>query len=190
MPSDTASIGSILIPEMRRRGYPSEFAAGVTVASSTMGMIIPPSIPMVIYAVTAQVSVGKLFLGGVIPGILVGLFQLVLSVPRFYCEIACSRLSRTTEGTENTEIKTVCISGFSSVPSVVLPPESITRVSEPSDLQREARLLDCKRAEPTLRQSPAMNIPRNDCPSCGVPQFRQYPRRMTESALRKQSVTL
>ncbi len=76
--SDTASIGSILIPEMRRRGYPSEFAAGVTVASSTMGMIIPPSIPMVIYAVTAQVSVGKLFLGGVIPGVLVGLFQLIL----------------------------------------------------------------------------------------------------------------
>ncbi len=76
--SDTASLGSILIPEMERRGYPKEFAAGITVASSTMGMIIPPSIPMVIYAVTAQVSVGKLFLGGVIPGLLVGVFQLVL----------------------------------------------------------------------------------------------------------------
>lgn len=76
--SDTASIGSILIPEMERRGYPKTFAAGITVASSTMGMIIPPSIPMVIYAVTAQESVGKLFLGGLIPGILVGLFQLVL----------------------------------------------------------------------------------------------------------------
>ncbi len=52
--SDTASIGSILIPEMERRGYPRSFAAGITVASSTMGMIIPPSIPMVIYAVTAR----------------------------------------------------------------------------------------------------------------------------------------
>ncbi len=76
--SDTASIGAVLIPEMQRRGYPKDFAAGITVASSTMGMIIPPSVPMVIYAVTAQVSVGKLFLGGVVPGLLVGLFQLML----------------------------------------------------------------------------------------------------------------
>lgn len=76
--SDTASIGSILIPEMEQRGYPKTFAAGITVASSTMGMIIPPSIPMVIYAVTAQESVGKLFLGGLVPGLLVGAFQLGL----------------------------------------------------------------------------------------------------------------
>jgi tripartite ATP-independent transporter DctM subunit len=74
--SDTASIGSILIPEMEQRGYPKTFAAGITVASSTMGMIIPPSIPMVIYAVTAQVSVGKMFLGGLIPGLLIGIMQL------------------------------------------------------------------------------------------------------------------
>ena len=74
--SDTASIGSILIPEMERRGYPRAFAAGITVASSTMGMIIPPSIPMVIYAVTAQESVGRLFLGGLVPGLLVGVLQL------------------------------------------------------------------------------------------------------------------
>lgn len=76
--SDTASIGSILIPEMEQRGYPTRFAAGITVASSTMGMIIPPSIPMVIYAVTAQVSVGRLFLGGLLPGLLVGVLQLML----------------------------------------------------------------------------------------------------------------
>jgi len=76
--SDTASIGSVLIPEMESRGYPKTFAAGITVASSTMGMIIPPSVPMVIYAVTAQVSVGKLFLGGLIPGLLVGMLQLIL----------------------------------------------------------------------------------------------------------------
>ena len=76
--SDTASIGSVLIPEMERRGYRKEVAAGITVASSTMGMIIPPSIPMVLYAVVAQQSVGKLFLGGVFPGIIVGLFQMAL----------------------------------------------------------------------------------------------------------------
>ena len=78
--SDTASIGSILIPEMKKRGYPEDYAAGLTVASSTMGMIIPPSIPMVLYAVTAQESVGRLFLGGVIPGILVGALQLLITI--------------------------------------------------------------------------------------------------------------
>ena len=78
--SDTASIGSILIPEMKKRGYPENFSAGLTVASSTMGMIIPPSIPMVLFAVTAQVSVGKMFLGGVIPGIIVGVLQLFITL--------------------------------------------------------------------------------------------------------------
>ena len=78
--SDTASIGSILIPEMKRRGYPEQFAAGLTVASSTMGMIIPPSIPMILFAITAQESVGKLFLGGVIPGLMVGFFQIIFTL--------------------------------------------------------------------------------------------------------------
>jgi len=78
--SDTASIGSVLIPEMEKRGYPPAFAAGITVASSTMGMIIPPSIPMVLYAVVAQESVGRLFLAGAIPGLLIGLLQLGIAL--------------------------------------------------------------------------------------------------------------
>jgi tripartite ATP-independent transporter DctM subunit len=77
--SDTASVGSILIPEMERRGYSRRFAGGITVASSTMGMIIPPSIPVVLYAVVAQESVGQLFLGGTIPGIMIGLFQFAIA---------------------------------------------------------------------------------------------------------------
>jgi tripartite ATP-independent transporter DctM subunit len=78
--SDTASIGAVLIPEMKDRGYTAEFASGVTVASSTMGMIIPPSVPMVIYALVAEESVGKLFLGSAIPGILIGLIMLVITI--------------------------------------------------------------------------------------------------------------
>jgi len=74
--SDTASIGAIMVPEMERRGYAKEFAAGITVASSTMGMIIPPSVPIVLYAIVAQESIGKLFLGGIIPGLMIGMFQL------------------------------------------------------------------------------------------------------------------
>ena len=76
--SDTASIGAVLVPEMKRRGYSPHFAAGITVASSTMGMIIPPSVPIVLYAVIAQESVGRLFLGGLLPGLLIGVMQLVI----------------------------------------------------------------------------------------------------------------
>jgi len=86
--SDTASIGAVLIPEMKKRGYPAKFAAGITVASSTMGMIIPPSIPMVLYAIIAEESIGKLFLGGLIPGVMIGIFQLgitmIISVRKKY----------------------------------------------------------------------------------------------------------
>ena len=76
--SDTASIGSVLIPEMKSKGYPGRFAAGITLASSTMGMIIPPSVPIVLYAIVAQESVGKLFLGGLIPGLMIGFLQLFI----------------------------------------------------------------------------------------------------------------
>ena len=78
--SDTASIGAVLIPEMEKRGYTTEFSCGITVASSTMGMIIPPSVPMVIYALVAEESVGKLFLGSAIPGIIIGLFMLAITI--------------------------------------------------------------------------------------------------------------
>jgi len=76
--SDTSAIGSILIPAMKKKGYDEDFSAGVTVASSTIGMIIPPSIPLVIYAVSSDTSIGKLFLGGAIPGILIGLFMMIV----------------------------------------------------------------------------------------------------------------
>ncbi|MGF1699478.1 TRAP transporter large permease [Photobacterium makurazakiensis] len=78
--SDTASIGSILIPAMEKKGYPKKFSSGITVASSTMGMIIPPSIPMVLYAIAAQESVGALFLAATIPGLMIGLFQVGMTI--------------------------------------------------------------------------------------------------------------
>ncbi len=76
--ADTAGIGKILIPSMEENGYSREEAVGVTAASSTIGVIIPPSIPMVIYGSLASASVGALFLGGIIPGILIGLSQMVI----------------------------------------------------------------------------------------------------------------
>lgn len=74
--ADTAGIGKILIPSMEEKGYSKEEAVGVTAASSTIGVIIPPSIPMVIYGSLASASVGALFLGGIIPGIMIGLGQM------------------------------------------------------------------------------------------------------------------
>lgn len=69
-PATVAAIGSNLIPEMEKVGYKREFSASLTAASGMIGVMIPPSIPFIIYGVTAEVSIGKLFLAGVIPGIL------------------------------------------------------------------------------------------------------------------------
>jgi tripartite ATP-independent transporter DctM subunit len=77
--SDTASIGAILIPEMTNKGYKKTTATGVTVASSTMGMIIPPSIPMVIFGVASGASIGKLFWAGAIPGLLIGVIMIAIA---------------------------------------------------------------------------------------------------------------
>lgn len=78
--SDTASVGAVLIPEMEKKGYTKEFSSGVTVASSTMGMIIPPSVPVVIYALVAEASVGKLFLGTAIPGFMIGFLMIAVAL--------------------------------------------------------------------------------------------------------------
>ena len=78
--ADTSALGSILIPSMEKEGYPPKAAAGITVASSTMGMIIPPSTPMIMYCMISGGSVGALFLAGAVPGILIGLTQLILVV--------------------------------------------------------------------------------------------------------------
>ncbi len=76
--ADTSALGSILIPAMEKEGYPPDASAGITVASSTMGMIIPPSTPMIVYSMISGASVGALFIAGAVPGILIGLTQLVL----------------------------------------------------------------------------------------------------------------
>ncbi len=76
--ADTSALGSIEIPAMEKEGYPSGVAAGLTVATSTMGMIIPPSTPMIVYAMISGGSVGALFLAGAIPGLMIGITQLVL----------------------------------------------------------------------------------------------------------------
>jgi tripartite ATP-independent transporter DctM subunit len=72
--ADTSAIGSILIPAMKSRGYKPGFAASVVATAGTIGAIIPPSTTMIMYGSLTGVSVGAMFLGGIIPGMLMGLF--------------------------------------------------------------------------------------------------------------------
>jgi TRAP-type C4-dicarboxylate transport system permease large subunit len=74
---DAAGLGTVEIKAMRDHGYSAEFAVGVTAASATLGPIIPPSLPFVIYALFANVSVGALFLAGILPGVVMALLMMV-----------------------------------------------------------------------------------------------------------------
>jgi tripartite ATP-independent transporter DctM subunit len=71
--ADVAAIGSILIPAMKKKGYPKPFAAAITSSAASLAIIIPPSIPMILYAAMADTSVVQLFVAGIVPGILGGL---------------------------------------------------------------------------------------------------------------------
>jgi len=75
--ADAAGTGSVLIPAMKKAGYEAPFAAAIVGAAATIGPIIPPSIPFVIYGSIASVSIGKLFLGGAIPGVVMGIILMI-----------------------------------------------------------------------------------------------------------------
>lgn len=79
--ADAAGIGKVIIEMMRREDrYPAGFAAAITAASATIGPIIPPSIPMILYALVSDVSVGYLFLGGILPGLFMGAMLMAMNV--------------------------------------------------------------------------------------------------------------
>lgn len=80
-PATVAAIGSNLIPEMEKVGYKRPFSSALTASAGMIGVMIPPSIPFIIYGVTAEVSIGKLFLAGVVPGLLFAL--LFMAIARF-----------------------------------------------------------------------------------------------------------
>ncbi len=100
--SDTASIGSVMIPAMRKEGYDAAFSCAVTASSSTVGPIIPPSVPMIIAATLSGLSVGKLFLAGALPGLLLGISLMLvtyfISVKRKYPKQEKSSLKQIFKG--------------------------------------------------------------------------------------------
>ena len=73
-PATVAAVGGIMIPAMEKEGYSKDFASAVNTASGCLGVMIPPSVPLIIYGTTANVSVGDLFIGGIFPGIFPGIF--------------------------------------------------------------------------------------------------------------------
>jgi C4-dicarboxylate transporter DctM subunit len=94
-PATAAAVGSLTIPEMEKRGYDKDYAAAVVAAAGCLGVIIPPSITMVVFGVIANVSIGKLLIGGIIPG---GILSLMLLITNLVC---ASRAGYATEVKKN-----------------------------------------------------------------------------------------
>ncbi|MBR0203489.1 MAG: TRAP transporter large permease subunit, partial [Synergistaceae bacterium] len=82
-PATTAAVGAMCVPFMVGLGYDKTWAAGLIAVAGGLGVIIPPSIPFVLYSLATDVSTGKLFLGGIMPGILIGVFLMIYAI--FYC---------------------------------------------------------------------------------------------------------
>jgi len=97
-PAPCCAIGSAGIPEMRRRGYSSGFAAGIIAAGGTLGILLPPSITMILYAVAAEQSLGRLFLAGVGPGLLLVALFALYAMLHWRRERAQARLAFEREG--------------------------------------------------------------------------------------------
>ena len=95
-PATAAAIGGIGIPEMRRRGYSAALATGLIAHAGTFGILIPPSVTMILYGVATETSIGKCFIAGVIPGILLVLLSCAwLTIVFFYRKIVPARQGST-----------------------------------------------------------------------------------------------
>ncbi len=121
-PATCSAIGSAGIPEMRKRGYSPGFAAGIIAAGGTLGILLPPSITMILYAVAAEQSLGRLFLAGIFPGaLLVGLFA-AYAVVRYRKEHRLARAAYEDVGTHSALLSTESFSTrekFEMLPRVV-----------------------------------------------------------------------
>lgn len=111
--ADTASVGSVMIPAMVKAGYPPAYSAAITAASSIIGGVIPPSILMIIYGSFAQISIGALFLAGIIPGLLIGLSQMLLNY------VVALREGYPAE--RRASLREVGRAGLASSPALVIP---------------------------------------------------------------------
>lgn len=109
----TAAIGSILIPAMLSKGYPGSYAAANQAASGALGVIIPPSIPLILYGIAANVSVGDMFIAGILPGILITLTLLIFA----YFFARANGLG----GNEKSSLKDVLRAGRKAILAILMP---------------------------------------------------------------------
>ena len=111
--SDVASEGPVIIPAMKKAGFDAPFAVAITAASSLVGPIIPPSIPFVVYGSIASVSIGKMFLGGTIPGLIMGAYMMLMcwyiAKKRNYPKYPRARVSEMVKGV------------WTSLPALLMP---------------------------------------------------------------------
>jgi tripartite ATP-independent transporter DctM subunit len=112
--ADASAIGSIMIPSMVKQGYDKDFAVAVTSSAAVMGPIIPPSIAMIMFAYYTDLSVGKLFLGGLLPGVLLGFGLMVVNFLVFrWRKYDLARSKRS--------VKEIFITGYHSVGALIMP---------------------------------------------------------------------
>ena len=111
--ADASAIGSMMIPMMSKQGYPKAFSVAVTAASSIVGPIIPPSIVFIMYGVLASTSIIDLFLAGIVPGILLGLSQMIV--------IQLMAKKRGFASGQPTSMKRIVSTGSMAIPAMVLP---------------------------------------------------------------------
>lgn len=111
--ADTSGVGKIFIPAMEKQGYDKGTAVGVTAASSTLGSIIPPSITMVVFAGISNVSTGALFMTGIVPGILLGVAQMLV--------VFAFRNRKNFPQSERVPIKTALKHTLQSMPALMTP---------------------------------------------------------------------
>ena len=112
--ADTATVGSLLVPGMKKAGYPPEFAAAITAVSSTIGGIIPPSIMMIVLANAGGISVGALFAGGIIPGLMIGGLLMVINY-------IIARQKNFERSEEPFSLKGIAIAGYKSSFALLIP---------------------------------------------------------------------
>ncbi|MEM7685649.1 MAG: TRAP transporter large permease [Pseudomonadota bacterium] len=112
--ADTATVGSLLVPAMKRAGYPPAFAAAITAVSSTIGGIIPPSIMMIVLANAGGISVGALFAGGIVPGVMIGLLLMVINY-------LIARRNNFERSEEPFSLRAVMIQGYRSSFALLIP---------------------------------------------------------------------
>jgi tripartite ATP-independent transporter DctM subunit len=129
--ADATALGSVMIPWQKRQGYSAPFTSALNAASATIGVIIPPSIPMVIYSSISGTSIGALFLAGFLPGIIVGLTQMII------CYLI-ARKGNFPKSREPIQWKAIIIDFFATFPAIAMPVliigAMITGVTTPTEV--------------------------------------------------------